>query len=125
MLFNRTVFVDSNVILYHFFGQSDDATELFSLGEKNRLRLVISLRVLDEVLFKVFLWTAREHFNIQTKAHAKLRKNSELAKKVAHLVDWMKIENFFPSSVWWNQHRKIYGNQYITLVSLAFLLMMP
>ena len=51
--------------------------------------------MLDEVLFKVFLWTAREHFNIQTKAYAKLKKNSELAKKVAQMADWIKIEDFF------------------------------
>ncbi|RLB13198.1 MAG: hypothetical protein DRG82_16100 [Deltaproteobacteria bacterium] len=95
MLFNRSIFVDSNIILYHLFGQSDDATDLLSLGEKNRLRLVTSLRVLDEVLFKVFLWTAREHFGIQAKAYVKLRKDQELAKKVAHSVDWAQLEDFF------------------------------
>ena len=127
-ILNRSVFVDSNVILYHLFGESRDATDLLYLGEKKRIRLMTSLRVLDEVLFKVFLWTARKDFGLVAKPYITLKKDQNLAKEVACTINWSKLEQFFSifnvveptlKDVWRSNHYSqeygLFGNDALTL----------
>jgi len=94
-VFNRTIFVDANVILYHLFGESGDATDLLLLGENKRLRLVTSLRIVDEVIFKCLLWVARTKLALRTKTYNKLKKDKELVKKVTGALSELNLRKLF------------------------------
>ena len=89
-LINRSVFVDANVILYHLGGLSDDATSLLEMGEKRRIRLITSLRVMDEVFFKYTLASTAKRYGWRSRVLERLRKDKEKAEEIADDMELLK-----------------------------------
>lgn len=89
-LINRSIFVDANVILYHLGGLSDDATSLLEMGERKRIRLITSLRVMDEVFFKYALASAAKRYGWKSKILERLRKDKEKTKEIADDMELLK-----------------------------------
>lgn len=89
-LVNRSIFVDANVILYHLGGISDDATSLLEMGERKRIRLITSLRVMDEVFFKYALASAAKRYGWKSKILERLRGDKEKAREIADDMELLR-----------------------------------
>jgi predicted nucleic acid-binding protein len=89
-LYGKTVFVDSNAIIYHLQGLSEITKEIFKLGEIEKLKLVSTTRVVDEVIHKILLIRAKDKFNIESKTIKKLRKDKEKVKELSEDIKIIK-----------------------------------
>ena len=86
-LYHKKIFVDSNAFIYFFTGQCNDlAKEIFRLAEKKWLTLITTVRVLDEVCFKVMIISAKARFGIEAKVLEKLKRDRDKIKSVAEDV---------------------------------------
>ena len=83
-LLGKTIFVDANAFLYFLGAECNELTrEIFRYARLEKLSLVTSVRVVDEVLFKALLAKAREVFGIKKNVHDFLRRNKDRVKKLA------------------------------------------
>ena len=94
-LCRKKIFVDANAFIYFFTGQCNPITrEIFKLSEKGSLTLVTTTRVLDEVLFKVMIISAKLKFGIESKISQKLKKDKNkvklLAEDIKKVIDFIK-----------------------------------
>ncbi|AEH45822.1 PilT protein domain protein [Thermodesulfatator indicus DSM 15286] len=86
-LYQKKIFVDSNAFIYFFTGQCNNlAKEIFSFAEKKWLTLITTVRVLDEVCFKVMIISAKAKFGIETKVLKRLKRDRSKIKLVAEDV---------------------------------------
>ncbi len=99
-LYRKKIFVDANAFIYFFTGECNDNTkEIFKLAETGWLNLVTTTRILDEVLFKVMVISAKVKFGIENKATQRLRKDkkkvkllAEDVKKVLQFIEILKLD---------------------------------
>ena len=83
-LLGKTIFVDANAFLYFLGGECNELTrEIFRYARLEKLFLITSARVVDEVLFKALLAKARELFGIKKNVPVFLRHNKNLVKNLA------------------------------------------
>ena len=59
------IFIDSNIFIYHFLGQSESCRSLLEMAEDLEIRAYASAVVLAEVLHKLMLTEAAEKFGIK------------------------------------------------------------
>jgi predicted nucleic acid-binding protein len=59
------IFIDSNIFIYHFLGQSESCRSLLEMAEDLEIRGYASTVVLAEVLHKLMLTEATEKFGIK------------------------------------------------------------
>ncbi|OAG27463.1 type II toxin-antitoxin system VapC family toxin [Thermodesulfatator autotrophicus] len=99
-LYRKKVMVDANAFIYFFTGQSNELTKnIFQLAEKNYLTLITTIRIVDEVCFKVMMISARTKLGLKANILEKIKRDKEkmkiLAKdvqKVAGFITQLKID---------------------------------
>lgn len=84
---SRTVFVDANAFLYYFQGISPLARDVFRFGAENRLKLITTTRIMDEVIHKNLLIQARNVFGWKNKTIHRLRQEPEKMKRLVPEVE--------------------------------------
>ena len=83
-LLGKKIFVDANAFLYFLGAECNELTrEIFRYARLEKLFLITSVRVVDEVLFKALLAKAREVFGVKKNVHVFLRNNKSLVKSLA------------------------------------------
>ena len=80
---NKKIFVDANAFIYHLIGVCRVSKEIFRLGEEEKLGLITTTRIIDEVIHKIVLIKAREKFGIVSKTMPKIRRDTEKVKIMA------------------------------------------
>ncbi len=80
---NKKIFVDANAFIYHLIGVCRVSREIFRLGEEEKLGLITTTRIIEEVIHKIVLIKAREKFGIVSKTMPKLRRDTEKVKIMA------------------------------------------
>ncbi len=87
-LLNRKVFVDSNAFIYFLTGQANNLTcEIFTKAAEGKIKVVTSVRVVDETLFKLMCIEATKRFHITSNVPKKLRKDKEKVKALSYVYD--------------------------------------
>lgn len=87
-LLAKKIFVDANAFLYFMGAECNELTrEIFRYARLEKLFLITSVRVVDEVLFKVLLIKTREEFGIRKNIPDFLRRNKELVKNLADVCE--------------------------------------
>lgn len=99
-IYRKKILVDANAFIYFFTGQCNETTrKIFKLSENGWLSLVTTTRVLDEVLFKVMIISAKIKFGIESKVVQKLKKDKEKIKflvedvrKAMEFIKYLKVD---------------------------------
>jgi predicted nucleic acid-binding protein len=87
-LINRKVFVDSNAFIYFLTGQANSLTcEIFTKAAEGKIKVVTSVRVIDETLFKLICIEATRRFHLTSNVPKKLRKDKEKVKALSYVYD--------------------------------------
>ncbi|WP_022852312.1 type II toxin-antitoxin system VapC family toxin [Thermodesulfatator atlanticus] len=76
--YGRKILVDSNAFIYFLTGQSPLIKEIFRASVDRKLKLLITVRILDEVIFKMCLLLARARFGFEKNTLKKLKNNPSL-----------------------------------------------
>ncbi len=76
--YGRKILVDSNAFIYFLTGQSPLVKEFFRASLEGNLKLLITVRILDEVLFKMCLLLAKKRYGFTKDTLIKLKKNPHL-----------------------------------------------
>jgi len=76
--YGRKILVDSNAFIYFLTGQSPLVKEFFRACLGGKLQLLITARILDEVLFKMCLLLAKKRYGFAKDTLIKLKKNPHL-----------------------------------------------
>ncbi len=89
--YGRKILVDSNAFIYFLTGQSPLVKEFFRASVEGRLRLLITARILDEVLFKMCLLLAKARHGFVKDTLKKLKDNphliAELSKDCQKIIE--------------------------------------
>ena len=76
--YGRKILVDSNAFIYFLTGQSPLVKEFFRASVEGKLKLLITVRILDEVLFKMCLLLARMRYRFAKDVLKKLKNEPHL-----------------------------------------------
>jgi len=87
--YGRKILVDSNAFIYFFTGQSLIVKEIFRASLEGNHKLLITVRILDEVLFKMCLLLAKSRYRFTKDTLKKLKRKPHLIMELAE--DCQKI----------------------------------
>ncbi len=77
------IFIDSNIFIYHFLGQSEPCRSLLEMAEELEIRAYASTVVLAEVLHKLMITEAAEKFGVKPHDAVRfLKKRPELISEL-------------------------------------------
>ena len=97
-LYGRKILVDSNAFIYFLTGQSLLVKEFFQASVEGRLKLLTTVRILDEVIFKTCILLAKMRYGFYKKTLNKLKKNphliAELSEDCRKIIDMCQAFNF-------------------------------
>ena len=89
--YGRKILVDSNAFIYFLTGQSPLVQEFFRASVEGKLKLLITVRILDEVLFKMCLLLAKRRYDFTKNTLKKLKNNpyliAELSKDCREIIE--------------------------------------
>ena len=96
--YGRKILVDSNAFIYFLTGQSFLVKEFFHASLLGNLKLLITVRILDEVLFKMCIIIAKERYELDKDVLRKLKRNkhlvAELAEDCFKIIEVCKVFKF-------------------------------
>ncbi len=72
--FGTKIFIDSNILIYHFLGISESCTNFLRRGEIGDIEVYTSTIVLAEVLHRLMIAEVVEKYNVEPKKALKLLK---------------------------------------------------
>lgn len=85
-LHGKKIMVDTNAFIYYLTGQCNKLTvEIFEAGVLKKLKLITTTRIIDELLFKMFLIKAGEIYGFEGKILEKLKKDIKKIKNLANV----------------------------------------
>jgi len=85
-LYNRKIMVDTNAFIYYLTNHCNKLTEeIFESWALEKLQLVTTTRIVDELLFKMLLIKAGEIYGFESKILEKLKRNPERIKNLANV----------------------------------------
>ena len=83
-LYGKKIMVDTNAFIYYLTDQCNSLTvEIFEAGVLKKLHLLTTIRIIDELLFKMLLIKAVAIYGWKSKILEKLKKESEKIKILA------------------------------------------
>ena len=125
------IMVDTNVILYYLFdGLAPSATELekaqklFEEALENRVKLLITTRILDELLFKTLILTTGKSFKQLKKTKKIIKLNSFIVTTIFNFIKDLDIEILELKTVHYRNVEKImkeyglFGNDALILAAM-------
>ena len=81
--YGRRILVDSNAFIYFLTGQSPLVKEFFRASLEEKLKLLTTVRILDEVIFKMCLLLAKIRYGFTKDTLKKLKNNPHLIAKLS------------------------------------------
>ena len=81
---SRIIFVDANAFIYFLTGRCNELTvEIFKMSHIEKLKLITTTRIVDELLFKMMVIEAKSRYGFEKNIPAKLKKDKKKVKELS------------------------------------------